>query len=407
MRATLPTYMARIRIIQYLQYVGEAMRRPAVPAVAVLAALSCAYLTLAPVPAEPVAWQPPPNPGHAGQYGRNTRLAGLARIALAGAAPEHVALGPDGWLYAAVEGGAILRMRPDGSAQAIWANSGGRVLGFGWLPDGRLVAADALRGLVAFELAAPHRMTVLADAMPDGDPIRFADALTVARDGTVYFTDASRRHAPARYGSPAEASIHDFIEHVPTGRVLAWRPDRGKAELVAGGLSFANGIVLSRDERSLYVAETGNYRVWRIDPRARGLDLARSPSAHSGAAGEDAPARVLLDGLPGFPDNLTRGMDGRIWLGLAGPRTPQVDAMAGHPFLRKLALRLPRALWPVPSAYGHVLAFSEDGRVVADLQDPSGAYPGTTGVLETADRLYIQSIQAAALGWLPKARAGL
>jgi hypothetical protein len=54
-----------------------------------------------------------------------------------------------------------------------------------------------------------------------------------------------------------------------------------------------------------------------------------------------------------------------------------------------------------------VLAFTEDGRVVADLQDPSGAYPNTTGVLETADRLYIQSLHAPAIGWLPKARADL
>jgi hypothetical protein len=44
---------------------------------------------------------------------------------------------------------------------------------------------------------------------------------------------------------------------------------------------------------------------------------------------------------------------------------------------------------------------------VADLQDPSGAYPETTGVLETADRLYIQSLHAGAIGWLPKPVAGL
>jgi hypothetical protein len=44
---------------------------------------------------------------------------------------------------------------------------------------------------------------------------------------------------------------------------------------------------------------------------------------------------------------------------------------------------------------------------VADLQDPRGAYPETTGVLETADRLYIQSLHAPVLGWLPKKSAGL
>jgi hypothetical protein len=56
----------------------------------------------------------------------------------------------------------------------------------------------------------------------------------------------------------------------------------------------------------------------------------------------------------------------------------------------------------VPKAYGHVFAFSEEGKVLADLQDPSGAYPETTAVLETPDRLYIQSLHAAYIGWMPR-----
>jgi hypothetical protein len=70
--------------------------------------------------------------------------------------------------------------------------------------------------------------------------------------------------------------------------------------------------------------------------------------------------------------------------------------------MRKVTLRLPRALWPIPKAYGHVMAFTEDGKVVMDLQDPSGFYPESTGVTETADRLYIQSLHAKGLGWLPR-----
>ena len=75
--------------------------------------------------------------------------------------------------------------------------------------------------------------------------------------------------------------------------------------------------------------------------------------------------------------------------------------MAGKPWLRSLTLRLPRALWPIPQPYGHVIAFTDDGKVVADLQDPSGAYPETTAITETADRLYVQSLHAHGLGWLP------
>ena len=87
-----------------------------------------------------------------------------------------------------------------------------------------------------------------------------------------------------------------------------------------------------------------------------------------------------------------------FWLAVAMP----LSAMAEKPFLRALTLRLPRALWPVPKAYGHIIAFTEDGRVVADLQDPQGIYPETTAVTETADRLYVQSLHAKELGWLAK-----
>jgi sugar lactone lactonase YvrE len=113
-------------------------------------------------------------------------------------------------------------------------------------------------------------------------------------------------------------------------------------------------------------------------------------------------AVVLFDNLPGYPDNLMRGLDGRIWLGFSGPRSADVDGMAEKPFLRELTLRLPRALWPLPKPYGHVLAFTEDGKVVADLQDPTGAHPQTTGLTETADRLYVQNLHLNVLGWLPK-----
>ncbi len=116
---------------------------------------------------------------------------------------------------------------------------------------------------------------------------------------------------------------------------------------------------------------------------------------------------MILANLPGYPDNLMRGLDGRLWVGFAKPRGKAIDAMASYPLLRKMTLRLPRAFWPVPPAYGHVMAFDETGKVLLDLQDPQGTYPETTGVTETPDRLYIQSLHAKALGWLPKTKVGL
>ena len=58
-------------------------------------------------------------------------------------------------------------------------------------------------------------------------------------------------------------------------------------------------------------------------------------------------------------------------------------------------------MWPILKAYGHVMAFAEDGKVLVDLQGPSGAYPETTAVTMTRERLYVQSLHAKGLGWLP------
>jgi hypothetical protein len=68
--------------------------------------------------------------------------------------------------------------------------------------------------------------------------------------------------------------------------------------------------------------------------------------------------------------------------------------------MRKLIMRLPRAMWPLPKVYGHVFAFNEDGKVVVDMQDPAGAYPETTGATETADRLYVHSLHMRTVGWM-------
>jgi sugar lactone lactonase YvrE len=368
--------------------------------IGLLLAAAVAYLSAWPVPVEPRAWTSSPAPGYAGPHAVNTRLAGLKYLELGGEeGPEHVVL-RDGWLYTTVAGGKILRLKPDGSGLETYAATGGRVLGFDFDAGGNLIAADAMRGLVMVS-AADRKVSVLADTHA-GQPIRYADAVVVAAGtGRIYFSDASTRFGPKDWGGTYEASILDIIEQACTGRILEYDPASKATRVVAQGMSFANGVALSRDERSLFVTETGKYRIWKIDVTADALDVGDAgPKARP--AGPSPQARLLFDNLPGYPDNLLRGQDNRIWVGFAGPRSPNVDQMADKPFLRKLTLRLPRWTWPLPKPYGHVMAFDEDGKVLADLQDPSGAYPQTTGVTETADRLYIQNLHARRLGWMPR-----
>ena len=349
-----------------------------------------AYLALWPVPIDAVAWKAPTAPGYTGPHAANERLARLKLISLGKeAGPEHIVLAADGKLYAAVASGRILRMNPDGSEQEVFVETGGRVLGFDFDVAGNLIAADAMKGLLA--ISPERKVTLLAD-QAGGQPIRYADAVAVARSGKVYFTDASGRFSPSKWGGTFGASVLDILEQAATGRVLEYDPASKTTRVVASGLSFANGIALSADERTLFVAETGRFRVWRIDAAADNLDVNQASTQ----------AAVLFDNLPGYPDNLMRGLDGRIWVGFTGPRSPKVDAMADKPFLREVILRLPRALWPLPKKYGHVFAFTEDGHVVADLQDPSGSYPETTGVTETPSRLYVQNLHLHSIGWLAR-----
>jgi len=358
-----------------------------------------AYFSFWPIPIEPVSWDAPAAPGYAGPHAVNDKLAKLNMIDLGTeAGPEHIAIGPDGKLYTTVESGRILRMQPDGTQQEVFAQTGGRVLGFDFDAKGHLIAADAVKGLLS--IAPDKSIKLLTDQVSVNgkpDPIRYADAVVVAQNGKMYLSDASTRFAPKDWGGTFEASVLDILEQAATGRVLEFDPASGQTRVVASGLSFANGVALSQDEKHLFVNETGKYRVWKIDVTAQGVDV-RALDVKKGSE----QARVLFDNLPGYPDNLMRGRDGKIWLGFAKPRNPTIDNLAQKPFMRKVTLRLPRALWPIPKAYGHVMAFTEDGKVVIDLQDPSGQYPESTGVTETADRLYIQSLHAKGLGWLPR-----
>ena len=357
--------------------------------IALLLVPGLAYLLLWPVPVQPVSWNAPKAPGYQGPHAVNDKLSQLTLIDLHGEeGPEHIMIGPDGKLYTTVASGKILRMAQDGSGQETFASTGGRVLGFDFDAQGQLVAADAVKGLLS--ISQDGKVSVLTDKV-DGDPIRYADAVVVAKSGKMYFSDASTRFGPAQWGGTFEASILDILEQSATGRILEYDPATRATRILAQGLSFANGVALSHDEASLFVNETGKYRVWKLAVGAQKLQLGDGPPP--------AGAQVLFENLPGYPDNLMRGQDGKIWLGFAKPRNPTIDGFADKPWLRSLTLRLPRAMWPIPKAYGHVMAFTEDGKVVVDMQDPTGAYPEATGVTETADRLYIQSLHAKGLGW--------
>lgn len=365
------------------------MSKPFLTAAALGIAALLGYLLFWPTGVHPVAWQPQPSPGYSGPYARNERLAALRLLPLtSGAGPEHVAQGPDGLMYTALNNGHIVRLQRDGKQLEVVVDTGGRVLGFDFDREGNIIAADAYKGLL--RVTPSGKVSLITDKVSDTDAIVFADAVAVAPDGLIYFTEASHRFQPGPWGDPMAVSLAEILEQRGNGRVLVHDPARRTTEVIASGLVFANGIVLAEDGQSLLVAETGRYRIWRIPVSARQLDV-RQPSTS---------ARVILDNLPAFPDNLTKGESGRYWVGLPKARSAMADALAPWPFLRATSFRLPHFLLPVPKPYGHALAFNEQGQILTDLQDPSGRYPEVTGITEVKGTLYVHSLVAPAFGVL-------
>lgn len=357
-------------------------RRRALVVVASLAAVVAVYFVAWPVPIAPVAWEAPPDPGYTGAFAQNDRLASFTSVDIgAHHAPEALTVDRDGRIYAATEGGTIVRLAADGTAPEDWADTGGRPLGMAFDSSGTLYVADAKRGLLAISPAGAIR--VVATEV-DGVAFGFADDLDVADDGRIYFSDASSKFTAAEWGG-LDASILEMLEHAGNGRLLEYDPATDRVTTLLDGLVFANGVALSHDQRSVLVNETGSYRVLRVvrDGPERGR------------------AVPLIDALPGFPDNITRGRDGRYWVALVAPRNGMVDALSGRPFVRKMVQRLPTWLRPAPVPYGHVIAVNDSGRVVADLQDPAGGFRMLTSALEVPGFLFLGSLSEPRAARIP------
>jgi len=349
-------------------------------AVAVLL-VTLAYLAAWPVPAEPVAWVPPPSSGFTGDFTPNHELTAAELLDAGGEGPEDVAVAPDGTLYTGLLDGRIMRLPPHGSGATTFARTGGRPLGLRFGAEGRLLVADTQRGLLS--VGGDGAVTVLADGH-GGVPFRLADDLDVGADGTVYFTDASTRFS-------VDDSIADVVEHRATGRLLAYDPGSRTTRVLLDGLCFANGVALAPDQSFVLVAETACYRVRRL--------WLRGP--------RQGASEVVLDGLPAFPDGITGDGAGTFWLALVSPRNRLLDALHPRPALKKALLRVPAVLRPGPKRYGFVLAIDGDGRVIRNLQDPAGGTAAfVTNAVPHAEWLYLGMLHGRALARILIAGSG-
>jgi sugar lactone lactonase YvrE len=346
---------------------------------AILAACGV-WLAASPSPIDPVGNRLLAAPPLEGPLAPNERLLHAEKLAWGKVlGPEDVAVDGSGRIYAGTLDGRIVRLTVPARGPEVvesFASTGGRPLGVAFDAAGHLLVADARRGLLAVDPTGEVR--VLATAA-SGLPFRFTDDLDVARDGTVYFSDASSRFG---YGE----HLYDLLEGRPHGRLLAYEPASGKVRVLLGNLSFANGVALSAREDFVLVAETYRYRITRY--------WLQGPSAGT--------ADVFADNLPGFPDGVDSDRRGTFWVALFTVRNPAADLLQPRPWAKSLLAKLPRTLWPRPKPYGLVLALDEEGRIRESLHDPTGRWlPTVTSAQPEGEFLYLGTLDNP---WLARHR---
>ena len=314
----------------------------------------------------PVVWQAPAAPERSRRSDSAPPMPAPRVLPVNGVGPEDVVVDEQGRVVTGVEDGRILRLSDDGRRIDQVADTGGRPLGIELLGDGRLLVCDAKAGLLAVDLEGGS-VEPLVSGVAAGRPLHLCNNAAVARDGTVFFTDSTQRFG-------LEHFMGDLLEHGGTGRLLR-RDGSGEVTELLDGLQFANGVALAADESYVAVAETGSYQIRRV-----WLDSGDSD--------------VLIDNLPGIPDNLSTGEDGLIWVALVTPRSPVLDRAAQYPVLRKATWALPQAvLNKLEVRTTWVVAVDDTGRIVHDLQTSAPGYHMVTGVRQHSGKLYLGSLR--------------
>jgi len=333
------------------------------------------YLLFWPVPIKPISWKAPAPPDAKGEYALNNRLAGAQRLPAGGQGPEDVIVDSQGRVYTGLADGRIMRMQSDGSDLEQFAKTNGRPLGLAFDANSNLLIADADQGLLS---ANPQGEVKVLVNQVDGRKLKYINHLDVAGDGTIYFSESSDRF-------PLQHMVSIILESRPNGRLFAYDPQSGETKLIIDGLYCANGVAIHHDQTFLLVSETTRYRLRRI--------WLSGPEA-----GQD---EIFIDDLPGFPDNLHYNGRDTFWLTLILTRMPIIDKLAGSPFIRKLIYRLPDAVKPKPDRHGYVLGLDAGGRVIHNIQDPSGVCAQTSGAVEYNGELYIGSFIEDFIARLP------
>jgi len=193
----------------------------------------------------------------------------------------------------------VTRVTPDGSS-ALWATTTG-ANGHKVLPDGNhLVCVTGDKAIVLFD---PQGKVIRAASTEcEGAPLRAPNDLTLDQRGGFYFTD------PGGSRDKPIGTVH-YVD------------SSGVTHLVAGGMWVPNGLVLSQDGRTLFVAETLPNRIVRFAVDGQGK---------LGPLEEFAQLPFRAGHQP-EPDGMALDTNGNLYVAHLGTSTVKVLAPDGSP----------------------------------------------------------------------------
>ena len=328
---------------------------------------------------------PSVQPGSNSPYAQNDRLIHARAIGLDQVeGPEDVILDRQDRLYGSTRDGNIIRFSGHNfERREVFAHIGGRPFGMQFDRDENLIVCVA--GMGVYGVTPSGEVFKVTDEtnrtwykLNDDSRLRMADDLDIAPDGKIYFSDCTTRYE-------VTTSSLDILESRPNGRLVCYDPATGTTHTVVNQFYFPNGVCVSHDGRSLLIASTSLCKIFR----------------HWIAGPSKGRTEVLIDELPGNPDNINRSSDGNYWLALVGIRTPTFDLAARKPGFRlRMVKQVPTDEWLAPALnHGCVLKFNEQGQALESWWDPTGISHSTlTSMREHKGYLYLGGLENNRIG---------
>ena len=269
---------------------------------------------------------------------------GVRPVQLAGAGAGEGPAWRDGWLYFSGEG-KISRWKPGAAGPEVFRDPSGGSNGLRFDRQGRLIVCEAgNRRVTRTELDGT--VTVMADRY-EGRRFNSPNDLTMDSQGRIYFSDP-------RYGK------RDTMEMDTEGVYRIDAP--GKVARVLGReVERANGVLVTPDDKHLYVADNNNNnaggarKLWRFKLRPDGSVV-------------PASRRLIHDWKDGRgPDGVKMSAGGLLFVagGLNAPHPPfETGVMKGGVYILTPAGKLVGFV-PIPQDEVTNCAFGgEDGKTL-------------------------------------------